>query len=305
MSTVAIVAPSGIFDRNRLHKGIAFLQSNGFTVLKSPNLYETHRVTAGTIEQRLSDFRWAMQHPDVDFICFARGGYGCIELLEHIDFSCLKEKCILGFSDATAMGAAISNGNIDNFIHAPVIHSLSDHCDEESQNHLLSFLESKGTHCPSMVGEWLCHPVEKAITRPIVGGNLCMLTTLLGTPWQLDCNGKILLLEEIAEPAYKVQRMLKHLIYSGMLDGCRAIGLGSWSNCRLPPDVSWTLSDLIIENLQPMEIPIFYNLPFGHGQENWLWRANHFYRLEESANLVYVGSEKEEKVEREEKKKRK
>ena len=94
--TVAIVAPSGIFDRNRLHKGIAFLQSNGFTVLKSPNLYETHRVTAGTIEQRLSDFRWAMQHPDVDFICFARGGYGCIELLEHIDFSYLKETVHFG-----------------------------------------------------------------------------------------------------------------------------------------------------------------------------------------------------------------
>ena len=64
-----------------------------------------------------------------------------------------------------------------------------------------------------------------------------------------------------------------------MLDGCKAIGLGSWSNCKLPVDVSWTLLDLMIENLQPLGIPIVHNLPFGHGRENWLWRANQNYKL--------------------------
>jgi muramoyltetrapeptide carboxypeptidase len=284
LCTIAVVAPSGIFDRNRLEKGIQFLERNGCTVLSSPNLYATHRVTAGTITQRVSDFLWAMEHPDIDVICFARGGYGCIEILEHIDFQDC-EKLILGFSDATAMGAAISNLHQSNFVHAPVLHSLSDHSDEVSQEHFLSFLHSKNLVCPTMSGKWLCHPISSSIKYPVVGGNLCMLTTLLGTPWQLNCHNKILLLEEIAEPAYKIQRMLKHLIYSGMLNGCKAIGLGSWSNCKLPVDVNWTLLDLIIENLQPLGIPVFHNLPFGHGRENWLWRANQNYSLDESACL--------------------
>ena len=79
--------------------------------------------------------------------------------------------------------------------------------------------------------------------------------------------------------------MLKQIIYSGMLNGCQAIGLGSWSNCKLPESVTWTLEDLIVENLKPLGIPIFHNLPFGHGHENWLWRANQIYELQETACL--------------------
>ena len=113
-----------------------------------------------------------------------------------------------------------------------------------------------------------------------------MLTTLLGTPWQLQCRGKILMIEEIAEPAYKIQRMLRHMRYAGMLDGCVAIALGSWTNCRTPDGTDWTMYDLIKENVSDLQIPVLCGLPFGHGKENWLWQANRSYELNDTACLT-------------------
>ena len=280
ISTIAVVAPSGIFDVQKLQNGIQFLKASGFHILTSPNLYAKHRVTAGTIEQRVSDFQWALQQPNVDAILFARGGYGCVELLEHVDISSCT-KFVMGFSDATAMGAHFSNLNSTCFVHSPVLHSLVDHCDSLSQEYFVRFLKNT-QDLPRFTGDWLCHSIQKSIQYPIVGGNLCMLSSILGTPWQLNCRNKILMLEEIGEPAYKIQRMLKQMIYAKMFEGCKGIVLGSWTNCSVPTE-EWNLMDLIHENLEELEIPVLYNASFGHGAQNWLWQANKIYELDNSA----------------------
>jgi muramoyltetrapeptide carboxypeptidase len=267
--TIAAISPSGIHDPILLNKSIQMVESWGHTVVCSENHNALHLYTAGTVTQRIKDLQWALHNPDIDIIWFIRGGYGCAQLLPQLDdmnFS----KPIIGFSDATALLAYLWNRKIPVGFHGPVLHSLESLCDERSQLFIKDFLFSG--FVPQMQATYYFGPIH-SVKAPVIGGNLCVLASLCGTPYQLRTEGCILALEDIQEPAYKIDRLLHQLEQSGMFDNIAGILLGSFHKCHVPSEVDWSLDTVFRHRLEHLNIPVYYKAKFGHNEINWIWKV--------------------------------
>ena len=264
---IGVFAPSGRFDPDRLEEGIALVESWGFEVVRAPGLHAAHRYLAGTDHERLEGIRWALTDPDLDACWMARGGYGLTRLLDRIPWEEVVPRPVIGFSDGTALLVALHGALGLPSIHGPVLHSVADGTDETSQAHLKALLQGEGMG--PLQGELLFgHAQETTASGPLVGGNLCMLTALCGTRWQLNAEGCILLLEDVAEPPYRVDRMLQHLHMSGVFDGVVGVAIGDLKGCSPPENADWTLADLLREQLSPLGIPVVVGLGVGHGDTN-------------------------------------
>jgi muramoyltetrapeptide carboxypeptidase len=269
-SKIAVVAPAGRFDKKRLMRGMAILQDWEYTLVPGPNLDSAHRYFAGTCEQRAADLNWAFSEPDIDAVWFARGGYGTVQVLEHLDWSAIDDRPVLGFSDATALFSAMVGKGVGCPVHAPVIHSLADHVDEGSRRALSAWMGSgKFLDFP---GKRLCGHTEP-VEGEVVGGNLCVLSSLAGTEWALKAKDKILLIEDVGEAPYRVDRMITQLMGAGTFDGVRGIALGTFYGCEAPGDAGWSLGDILRERLSPLNIPVVAGMPVGHGPNNYPWRV--------------------------------
>lgn len=239
---IGVFAPSHRFDELRLQAGLQLLREAGHHPVLAPNLYATHRYLAGRDAERLADLVWALNDPDLDVAWMVRGGSGLGRLLPLLPPT-RPLRGAIGFSDGTALHAALFQRHGVQGWHGPVVHSLA--------------------------AQGLSAPVERwdgsgrgSASGPVVGGNLCVLTSLCGTPDQLRARGCLLALEDIGEPAYKVDRMLSQLRLSGSLEGVVGVLLGDFG--ELPE-----LLDIVREHLN---VPYALGLPFGHGAQNLPWR---------------------------------
>jgi muramoyltetrapeptide carboxypeptidase len=221
---------------------------------------------AGTDSERLADLTWALTAPDLDAAWMARGGYGLTRLLSGLDFSDVANRPVIGFSDGTALQVALLQEAGLQAVHGPVLHSLAGHTDKRSRQILRDLLAGRGT--AGLRGRVL---VPGSAAGPVVGGNLCLIAATCGTPWQLRAQGCLLLLEEIGEPAYRLDRLLQQLKSAGVLDGVRGVGLGALKDCRIPDGLGCTVEDLFLDHLAPLGVPVVAGLPFGHGPENHAW----------------------------------
>ena len=262
---VAVVAPSGVFKPERLQAGLDLISSWGLQPVLGENLNQSHRYTAGTIQQRVADLSWALTAPDIDAVWFARGGYGTAQLLPHLPWSDCDGRPVIGFSDATALLVAMERVGVSGGIHGPVLHSLADHSSPGSQSALKKLLLDGGGYW--LKGRHLCGP-HRAVQGRLVGGNLCVLSSLAGTPWSLRCHGAIVVLEDINEPAYKLDRMISQLRDSGAFRGAVGIALGEFTDCKIPSAADWTLDELMTDLLLPLGLPVICGLPVGHGSRN-------------------------------------
>jgi muramoyltetrapeptide carboxypeptidase len=257
---IGVVAPAGIYDPEGLQQGMNLLLDWGYTCVVGPNLGASHRYMAGTDAARLHDLQWALSDPDLDAVWIARGGYGLNRILNGLDLSALDERPVIGFSDVTSLHVALYQGAGKSGIHGPVLHSLGHHPTEASRKHLKALLE--GEHAFSMGGEnWR----EGPASGPVVGGNLCMLASLCGTRWQLKAEGCILMLEDVGEAPYKLDRMLQQLGMAGCMDGIVGVAVGDFSECKAPEGADWSLRDLVCE---AVDVPVIGGLPVGHGPDN-------------------------------------
>lgn len=281
---IALVAPSGIFDPARLAGGQALAESWGYTFVHAPHLHSRHRVTAGTVAERRADLVWALTAPDIDAVWLARGGWGTMDLLDGLPWSELDGRPIIGFSDATALFTAMDRLGVTGAVHGPVLHSLADGTDAGSQAALRHLLQTGTT--VRLPGHHLCGPAW-AVSGRVIGGNLCVLASLAGTPWALRAAGGIVVLEDVGEPAYRLDRLLAQLCHSGALEGAVGVVLGTFSQCALPPGADWTLEDLLLDRLAPLNIPVIAGVPVGHSPANRAWCHGAEGVL--SADGLYVG----------------
>ncbi|MCP4808927.1 MAG: LD-carboxypeptidase [Proteobacteria bacterium] len=257
---VGVFAPSGAFDPTRLAAGMALASSWGLELVESPNLRARHRYLAGTDEQRLADLEWALGSPELDACWMARGGYGITRLLDRVDWDRVADRPMIGFSDGTALLVALRQRAGVAGVHGPVLHSLADLTSGPSRAALRDLL--LGGTSPRVGGEG--DPPD----GPLVGGNLCVLADLCGTPDQLDARGCVLLLEEIGEPAYKLDRMLRHLRRAGVFDGTVGVVLGQLTSCHAPEGADYTAEDVVLELLGELGVPLVRDAKVGHGRLN-------------------------------------
>jgi muramoyltetrapeptide carboxypeptidase len=265
---IAVVAPAGIPDSEGLAAGLGLLEEWGYAPVPGPHLRARRRYLAGSVEERSADLAWALAADDIDATWIARGGFGSQHCLPHLAWDAVAPRPVIGFSDAVALLHALSTRTPALPIHGPNLDRLALHVDEPSRAALRTLLAEGGP--VNLPGRLLCGP-DNPVEGPVLGGNLCVLASLAGTPWALRAPGALLLLEDVGEPHYKLDRLVTQLRNSGALRGLRGIALGEFSACEAPADASWTTEDLLAELLAPLGVPVLGGLPVGHGRVNLPW----------------------------------
>lgn len=267
--TVAVVAPSMPVFRDQLDAGVLALRAAGFEVRLGEHIDAVHGHLAGTDQQRVDDLNDALRDPEVRAVWIGRGGYGLTRILDRIDWDALADdpKLLIGFSDVTALHAAAWRRLRLVTVHgqfAGRFHLVAEH--DDAHRHLLDLVMGGCQAGPlPTLGSEPRTVVPGRAEGPLVGGNLAVLASMVGTPDQLDASGAILLLEDVNEPPYKLDRALTQLRDSGVLDGVNGIVLGEWVACD-PPEGRWsaTADETAAERVGDLGVPVLAGLPVGH-----------------------------------------
>ncbi len=243
----------------------------GMDVVTSANIHSNmHSYLAASDQQRLDDFQSMLDNPDIKAIACARGGYGTTRILDSLDFSTLHKnpKWIIGFSDITALHLKLFKLGIKS-IHAtmPILFSKAES---------VSSIESLGL---SLVGEntlLSASPNKKnrlgKVTGQIIGGNLSLIVDSIGTLGDPDTHGKILVIEEVDEYTYKVDRMLMHLKRSNKLNNLAGLIVGHMTDIKEPElPFGETVEEIILDKTRDENYPIGFNFPIGHENPNLAW----------------------------------
>lgn len=262
--TVAIVAPAGKVDASNIERAVSLLQSKGFKVVLGDHLFDNHFRFSATDNDRLADLQSALDDPKVKAIFCARGGYGTSVILDNIRFQefIKHPKWIVGFSDITALLCKVNQLGFAA-IHGPVANQWSV-IDQNSVDCLFKML--KGESVTYQV-ESEHSPTNIKLNSSPVGGNLSLITHLVGTNTLPDFAGKILFLEEINEPMYKIDRMMLQLKRAGLLSSISGFIGGHFSGIEDEYDLGINCTQLLQSHL-PKDIPMIFNFPSGHEQTN-------------------------------------
>lgn len=257
-----MVAPSGPVPSDRLELGLKFLTDRGLQVRWDPGGLDVWRYLAGPDDRRLAELSAAITDPDVRCIWAARGGYGAMRLLPDLPLAELPSpRWLVGFSDITALHAAWPAGAV----HGPNVVTLGNvgGTDRDQVFGLLT-----GTLPPPALGaQGLRSVVPGEAQGPLLGGNLSLITRLLGTPWALDLSGAILFLEDVGERPYRLDRMLTHLELAGAAHADTAVAgvlLGEFRGCE-EDAASYCAHDVLEERLSRWGVPVVAGFPAGHG----------------------------------------
>jgi len=265
---VALVAPAGVIRRKEdLDRACENVQSFGWTPIVGANVRRRVGYLAGTDEERLADLNSALRDDEIDAVWCIRGGYGSMRLLDRIDYDALvrRPRPVIGFSDVTAIHSAIQRRTGLITFHGPTARARIPEFARES---LRRALVEQADSCGLAAGGRTVAS-GRAVGR-LIGGNLALVTALMGTPYAFDFNEAILVIEDIGEAVYRIDRMLRQLVLAGALERCAALVTGDFR----PPkeEVSGdnrALADVIAEAAGSAGIPCISGAPFGHISNQW------------------------------------
>ncbi|MEE8508020.1 MAG: LD-carboxypeptidase [Myxococcota bacterium] len=268
-ATLGIAAPGGPVDRERLEAGEALLRDAGFRTLRRDDLLSRQGYLAGDDTRRAKEFMQLVTDPEVDGILCARGGYGCDRILPLLDADAVRSaaKPLVGYSDITALLLWQQRRAGLMGVHGPMLDRGAD-VDPAAVAALVAQLTGAVETPISLRG--VGRGGERAQGR-LVGGSLTLVAASIGTDWEVQTRGAILLLEDHGERPYRIDRMLQQLRGSGKLASAVGIGLGDFSSCvdeRFPDSTS---ESVIEEIVRPLGIPLVTGLPFGHRRANFPW----------------------------------
>ncbi len=260
--TIGVCAPSGAFDPVVFESGLCRLRQMGFKIELPPDLGVSKKYLAGPDLHRAAIVNALFKSRTVKAILCARGGFGALRMLPHLDFTPLRHrpKFLVGFSDITAVLSEGIKQCDFSMIHGPVVTSLA----RASTRTLDSLFCALTEPFPGMVLQGGITLRSGRAEGVLKGGNLATLVSMVGTLFQPDFNGAILFLEDTGEPAYKIDRMLTQLCLAGALAGIRGVVLGSFDRCG---DVS-TIHEIVAERFDDPMVPILAGLEAGHGEPN-------------------------------------
>ncbi len=261
---VLIISPAGRVSNENLDNAVRILKSWGLNVVLGKYVKSEYYNFSGTIEQRLSDLQWALDHPTAKAIFASRGGYGLIQLLDKVDWTLFqkKSKLLIGYSDITNLSVQINN------IGGQSLHALMPNSFPKAKEHQKSLTSLKSAlFDETYTLDWYSPlPVaDGEITGELVGGNLSILYSLQGTPYAPKYNGKILFIEEINEYLYHTDRMLRSLDYAGVFSDIKALLIGDFTKMQ-DNDVPFgqTIEEIITAVAQKNNVPVIFGLKTGH-----------------------------------------
>ena len=264
---VAIVSTARKIPKDELKFAVDKLKEWGLDIVFGEHLFEEHNQFAGNDEMRTSDFQKALNNDAVKAIICARGGYGTVRIIDMIDFSMFQTspKWIVGYSDVTALHSHISSNYDVQTIHGTMPINF-----ETNTKEALILLKK------ALFGEELSYTISRhklnrngSCEGELIGGNLSILYSLIGSPSDIDTAGKILFLEDLDEYLYHVDRMMQNLKRSGKLSNLAGLIVGALSNMNdnIVP-FGKTAEEIILEAVTDYNYPVCFGFPFGHIDDN-------------------------------------
>ncbi len=261
---LGVVALSGPVDSAKLDEGLSVLRSWGNPVLLASNLRGRENYLAGSDDDRLGGLLELLDRGVRTFIA-ARGGFGATRLLDRMPWERLiaDEVRFVGFSDLTAILNPLASAVVQ--VHGPMAAAgLSRPANADRIRDVLSGRLAGRTLFSIPAGCVLRHGAAEGVA---LGGNLSLLSSLMGTRWERDFSDGVVFLEEVGEPPYRLDRLLTHLRGSASFKGVKALIGGSLRACRPKSECLERWSELLLESV-PETVPVIVGLPFGHGSRN-------------------------------------
>lgn len=277
--TIGLVAPSSPSrDDDDVRMAVEVLDSLGFRVKESRNLYRRHGYLAGSDAERAADLNAMFADDSVDAIFALHGGYGASRLLPLLDYACIRHnpKVLLGYSDITALlNGIFAQIGLITFHGKVASTNFTDYSLAEFKQVLMG--DPTGTvigAAPPFAAKAGQVDRENRLVRlvpgyaegQLIGGNLTLLSHLIGTPYTPVFTGKILFLEDIGETVYRIDRMLTQLLLAGQLQRVAGIVLGKFTDCKplYSSGASLSLSEVLIERCCSLGVPVLRGLMIGH-----------------------------------------
>lgn len=279
--TIGLIAPGFAIATEVLEKAKETLVKMGFIPFHTDRILGNHGYFSNTDEERAADLNEIFGNSKVDGILCARGGYGCTRIMQMINYESIRNnpKVLIGFSDITALLNGIHQKTGLITFHGPVGSTITD-------DYSIAQLEKVVMHTQAnQLLENMEYPIKPEFNKPeydrysicpgkatgkLVGGSLTLVTAMIGTPDELDFTDTIVCLEEIEEAPYRIDRMLTQLIHSKTFHKAAGLALGVFKGCdRSPNPNSFTLKQVVMDRIAPLNIPAVYGLSFGHLDHNF------------------------------------
>lgn len=271
--TIGVIAPSSPPNLGNLHTSLSFIEELGLNIKMGKYVENVYGYLAGTDEERLSDLHAMLKDPEVKGIIFAGGGYGAGRIADRIDYQLMAEqpKILWGYSDITYLHTTIGQfANVVTF-HGPMLASDvgKDTFHELSARMFDQLFEPIELHYTEEIAP--LHTIVGGVAQgELVGGNLSLLVSALGSKYEIDTRGKLLLIEDVSEEPYKVDSMLNQLRLAGKLNEAAGIVVGDFSKAE--PDkrkVTLTLEDVLQHYLGDLGKPVVSGFKIGHCQPHF------------------------------------
>lgn len=299
---IGVISPSSSLSRGNYAKMIKNLEGFGYELVYTENLRVKKGFLGGTDQQRLEDLHLMFKDNSIDGIICSRGGYGASRLLNDIDYDLIADnpKVIIGYSDITALLLAIykktglvcfhgpnGDSNYTEFstqrIEQLMINKIAEYKlsikDESLQTIDMESMQESTEEEIAAAVKMLDRPTPFKVlksgqaTGSLIGGNLTLISTLMGTPYEPDFSDRIVFIEDIGESPYRIDRMLTQLLLSGKLQEAKGLMLGNFKDCEADPESadfpdSFSLIEVFEERFKELDIPIVVGMPFGHIRDN-------------------------------------
>ncbi len=277
--TIGLITPAGVITSQKLEYTKKLLNQLGYKTVHTKNVLLKKGYLAGSDKEKLDDLHFMFKNDEVDAIICVRGGYGTMRLLPDIDYNLIAKhpKILIGYSDITALLQAIyKKTGLVGFHGVVGTSAFTQYTLNNFSTILTDVSETKVIHSfpplPDSVESYIPYVLNRGkVQGHLIGGNLALLASLMGTPFEPDFENKIVFIEDIDEAPYRIDRMLTQLLLSGKLQKAAGIVLGVFNACdldreNLSPENSLSLKEVITDRLSSLKMPIMYGFSFGHIQ---------------------------------------
>lgn len=261
---IGIVAPARFITTDQYGAICQYIEQQGFVPVLGDTTHLTHNIFAGTDAARAADLQQMIDNPEIRAILSVRGGYGCIRMVDGVNFRPLRRrpKWIAGFSDITVLHSALSAIGVAS-IHGQMPVNFTK--DNSSADALFQVMQGAlpQYHFSGSNNR------EGTAKAEVTGGNLSVLCSVIGTPYQNSLSGKILFIEDVSEPLYRIDRMMQQLKHSNMLADLAGLVVGYFTDAEdSTPSFGMTIEEIVRDAVSGYDYPVAFGFPAGHQQPN-------------------------------------
>jgi muramoyltetrapeptide carboxypeptidase len=291
--TIGITCPAGFMTLAEIQPAAEILKSWGFNLRIGKTVGERNFIFGGSDSERLSDLQQMLDDPSVQAIMCARGGYGCVRIIDQVDFRKFveKPKWIIGFSDITVIHAQLNHNYHIASIHSKMCNSFPDHPGQMEKGQWESILSIQSALTGGPIDYPVVYdPANRAGTSQgiLAGGNLKTIESLAGSASDLQTGGMILFLEDVGEYLYSIDRMFYNLKRTGKLENLHGLLIGAF---RVKPDdpgdeFGRSVYNIVLEQVAAYKYPVCFNFPVGHVKANYALKCGVEHELKISNDSV-------------------